>query len=106
MRQISDAVFLSMEEVAHLLGVTARTIQRWIAKGENRPKHAPELTPCLFPDGKKYFRQEQIQTAYAALLGTPLSETALMQTLAAARESLSRPPLLLHREWKHETRGK
>jgi hypothetical protein len=99
MRIVGDSVFLSLEEASHVLGVHIRTIQRWIAKRNARPKHAPLLTLYLFPDGRKYVRQEEIQNAYEALLGTRISANVITSMLENARQR-ARAELLLHREWK------
>jgi hypothetical protein len=85
MRRIDGITYFTVEESAVLLGITARTIQRWLSEPHNKPKHAPELTPHLFPDGKKYFKQEEIQCAFARALGTPLSDRALTDLLESGR---------------------
>jgi hypothetical protein len=90
MRRIDGVTYFTVEESALLLGVTARTIQRWLSEPHNKPKHAPELTPHLFPDGKKYFNQEEIQRAYFHALGTQLSDRALTDLLEESRPPKAR----------------
>src|SRR5579863_6789809 len=90
MRRIDGLTYITVEEAAVMLGITARTIQRWLSEPHNKPKHAPELTPYLFPDGKKYFKQEDIQRAYARVLGTELSERALSELLEDVRPRRTR----------------
>ncbi len=85
MRRIDGTTYVTLEEAAVMLGITGRTIQRWLSEPCNKPKHAPELTPFLFPDGKTYFKQEEIQRAYLRVLGTELSDHALTQMLEDAR---------------------
>src|SRR5277367_2312945 len=76
MRRIDGITYFTVEEASRLLGITVRTIQRWLSEPQSKPKHAPELTLYLFPDGKKYVRQEEIKRAYARALGTQLSDLA------------------------------
>ena len=90
MRHIDGTTYFTVEEVSVLLGITARTIQRWLSEPHNKPKHAPNLTPYLFPDGKKYFKQQEIQHAFACVLGAPLSERALADILATDQANSQR----------------
>jgi hypothetical protein len=85
MRRIDGITYFTVEESAVLLGITARTIQRWLSEPGNKPKHAPDLTPHLFPDGKKYFKQEDIRLAFTRALGAPLSDKAISDLLESSR---------------------
>ncbi|SRR6266481_4753273 len=94
MRRINGITYITIEEAAAMLGITTRTVQRWLSEPLKKPKHAPDLTPYLFPDGKKYFKQEEIQCAYARVLGTQLSEHALAELLEDSRPRRVRTPAL------------
>lgn len=84
MRRIDGTIYVTVEEAAVMLGITARTVQRWLSEPQ-KPKHAPELKPFRFPDGKIYFKQEEIRCYYSRVLGTELSETALIALLDDAK---------------------
>jgi len=90
MKQIDGTMYFTVEELACLLGITVRTVQRWLSEPENKPSHAPNLTPYVFPDGRKYFKQQEIQEAYARVLGSPLSNNALADMLRTAQAETHR----------------
>jgi excisionase family DNA binding protein len=89
MRRIDETTYITVEEAAVMLGITARTIQRWLSE-PHKPKHAPELNPYRFPDGKTYFKQEDIRRYYTRVLGTELSDGALIALLADSRPRRTR----------------
>lgn len=89
MRRIDGTTYVTIEEAATMLGITARTIQRWLSEPQ-KPKHAPELKPFRFPDGKTYFKQEEIRTYYTRVLGSELSEGALIALLEEGKPRRSR----------------
>jgi hypothetical protein len=89
MLQIDGTMYFTVGEVACLLGKTVRTVQRWVSEPKNKPRYAPSLTAYVLPDGRKYFKQQEIQDAYTRALGAPISDEALINMLRAARQAAS-----------------
>jgi hypothetical protein len=60
MVHIGQHVFYSSEETARLLGVTARTLQKWATDENSRPETLRDLNPIMTPSGKRLFLGHEI----------------------------------------------
>jgi transposase-like protein len=58
---IQGTNFYTVDETAKLLGVTKKTLYNWKSKLESSgAKQLPVLHPVTAPNGRKYFREEEI----------------------------------------------
>jgi hypothetical protein len=78
--------FYSVEETATMLGVTPRTLYNWKNhSGQNNAKHIPVLHSVTAPNGRKYFREEEILKALSECWEIKVSsETLVVPNLAHA----------------------
>lgn len=65
--------FLTVEEAAKMLGVTKRTLYNW----KNQPpssqsKSVPVLNPVTAPNGRKYFKEEEVLRVLTQCWGVTL----------------------------------
>ena len=73
MKVIGDQVFYSTEETARLLGVTTRTVHRWLAEQGSTPKQVAGLKAYHSPTGRRFFRQKDIHDIVSRCWGVQLA---------------------------------
>jgi transposase len=75
---IQGTNFYSVEETAKMLGISKKTLYNWKGKTEpNNPKHLAVLHPVTAPNGRKYFRQEEIIAVLSQCRGIDVTPEAL-----------------------------
>lgn len=61
MKKIGAHEYLSAREVGLLLGVSARTVQKWSLPEGKRPQCSPDLQPFRGPNGRFLYRRDIIE---------------------------------------------
>ena len=76
--------FFTAEDVAYLLQVTTRTLNRWAAKPETYPDYAEKLSPITLISGRRMYPAEKILAIYNETFCRRLSLGELRRELEAA----------------------
>lgn len=87
MKIIQGVRFYSAKEAATMLGVTKRTLNNWANNtAQNGGKHTPTLPSVISPNGRKFFREEDIISALSQCWGIDATPDSLQgsQKLAHA----------------------
>jgi transposase len=75
---IQGTNFYTVDETAKLLGVTKKTLYNWKSKPEpSGAKQLPVLHPVTAPNGRKYFREEEILAVLSQCWGIQVTPAAL-----------------------------
>jgi hypothetical protein len=83
---IQGVRFYSAKETATMLGVTKRTLNNWANNtAQNGGRRTPTLRSVVSPNGRKFFREEDIISALSQCWG-----------IEASPESLRRSENLVH----------
>lgn len=73
--------FYSVEETATMLGVTKRTLYNWKNQTEQPgTKRVPELRPVTSPNGRKYFREDEIISVLSQCWGIEVTPDRLQNS--------------------------
>jgi len=73
--------FFTAENVAYLLGVTPRTLNRWASDPETYPEMAEKLAPKTMLNGRRRYPAENVLAAYNEMFGRDLTLEQLKQEL-------------------------
>lgn len=73
MKVIGEEIFYSTDEAARLLGVTPRTLHRWVTEHKTKTKHVIELKAYFSPTGRRFFKEKDIHAIVNRCWGIQLS---------------------------------
>jgi len=78
--------FYTVEEAAKMLGVTKRTLYNWKHLEDGQaPKRAPILNPVTAPNGRKFFREEEVLAAVSHCWGIDISSDTPQAAIESAK---------------------
>ena len=83
MVRIGQHVFYSSEETARLLGVTARTLQKWATDESSRPENLKDLSPIMTPSGRRLFLADEIHAILGRIYRISFDASAAEELLQA-----------------------
>jgi hypothetical protein len=77
---IQGTNFYSVEETAKILGVAKKTLYNWKSKADsNGAEDRPVLRPVTAPNGRKFFREQEIIAVLSQCWGIEVSPKTLNQ---------------------------
>jgi hypothetical protein len=87
MKTIGQETFLSTEEAAKVLGITSRTLLRWACDEAGRPEHVPEIKFYIAPNGRRFFKTENIVEVVKKCYDVNLTNQDVLQMLRPAKKA-------------------
>lgn len=78
---VQGHAFYSLAEIAELLGISKRTLCSWIEKPEMLSR-AISLNPVTQPNGRKFFREQEVVAVLSACWGVNTTPESLRQRFA------------------------